>query len=124
MNFRLISAPPLWQVRADARGQMREYRQLAADAPDALTAWLILTKAPPAPFVPTEWHGREVLIIALCYAGPIADGEAAAAPFRALGKPIIDLVGPHPFVGWQTAFDPLLAPGAQLLEEPRLPGVE
>jgi FAD/FMN-containing dehydrogenase len=98
---------------AAAPALMREYRRLAAAAPEALATWMILTKAPPAPFVPAEWHGKEVLIMALCYAGPMAEGEAAAAPFRALGKPILDLVGPHPFVGWQTAFDPLLTPGAR-----------
>ena len=92
---------------------MRKYRSLVAAASDELTVWLVLRKAPPAPFVPAEWHGKEVLVIALCYAGPMATGEAAAAPFRALGKPIVDLVGPHPFVAWQAAFDPLLTPGAR-----------
>jgi FAD/FMN-containing dehydrogenase len=98
---------------AEAPALMREFRRLAGAAPDALASWMILTKAPPAPFVPAEWHGKEVLIMALCYAGPMAEGEAAVAPFRSLGKPILDLVGPHPFVGWQTAFDPLLTPGAR-----------
>lgn len=58
-------------------------------------------------------HGTEVVVLALCYAGDMAQGEKAAAPLRALGKPIADVVGPHPFVGWQTAFDPLLTPGAR-----------
>ena len=26
---------------------------------------------------------------------------------------IADVIGPHPFVGWQQAFDPLLTPGAR-----------
>ena len=30
-----------------------------------------------------------------------------------MGKPIADVISPHPFVGWQTAFDPLLTPGAR-----------
>jgi hypothetical protein len=25
----------------------------------------------------------------------------------------VDVVSPHPFVGWQAAFDPLLTPGAR-----------
>ena len=29
------------------------------------------------------------------------------------GQPVADAVGPHPFVGWQAAFDPLLTPGAR-----------
>lgn len=108
-----VTAGLLLHPLAEAPALIREYRRLAAAAPDELSAWLVLRKAPPAPFVPSQWHDKEVLIIALCYAGPLADGEAAAAPFRALGKPIVDLIGPHPFVGWQAAFDPLLAPGAR-----------
>lgn len=50
-------------------------------------------------------------MLALCHVGDTAAGEKAAAPFKAIGKPIADVVGPAPFVGWQTAFDPLLAPG-------------
>jgi FAD/FMN-containing dehydrogenase len=90
-----------------------QYRRLVAMAPDALTCWLVLRKAPPAPFIPTEWHNKEVMIIALCHCGSISEGQDAAAPFRALGKPIVDLVSPHSFVGWQSAFDPLLTPGAR-----------
>jgi hypothetical protein len=56
-------------------------------------------------------HGTEVLVLALCHAGDPAAGEKAVAPFKAIGTPIADVVGPAPFVGWQTAFDPLLAPG-------------
>jgi FAD/FMN-containing dehydrogenase len=98
---------------SEAPALMREYRHLLDGAPDELSVWLVLRKAPPAPFVPTEWHDKEVLIIALCHVGFLEDGEAAAAPFRALGTPIVDLVGPHPLVGWQAAFDPLLTPGAR-----------
>jgi FAD/FMN-containing dehydrogenase len=90
-----------------------QYRRLTAAAPDELTCWLVLRKAPPVPFIPAEWHDKEVLIIALCYCGGVGEGQDAAAPVRALGKPIVDLVQPHPFVGWQSAFDPLLIPGAR-----------
>jgi hypothetical protein len=54
-----------------------------------------------------------VLIFAVCHCGDMAAGEKALAELRALGNPIVDVVGPHPFTGWQTAFDPLLTPGAR-----------
>lgn len=108
-----VTAGLLLHPLEGAAALIREYRRLTAEARDELTVWLVLRKAPPAPFVPTEWHDKEILIIALCYAGPVKDGEAAAAPFRALGKPIADLVSPHPFVCWQASFDPLLTPGAR-----------
>jgi FAD/FMN-containing dehydrogenase len=70
-----------------------------------------MRKAPPLPFLPAEVHGTEVMVLALCYAGDPAAGEKAVAPFKAIGKPIADVVGPAPFAAWQTAFDPLLTPG-------------
>jgi FAD/FMN-containing dehydrogenase len=35
------------------------------------------------------------------------------ADIRALGEPIADVVAPHPYHGWQAAFDPLLTPGSR-----------
>lgn len=92
---------------------LREFRQICAQAEDEMTVWAVLRKAPPLPFLPTEWHGREVLIFAACYAGDMAEGERAMKRLRSLGEPIVDVIGPHPFCGWQAAFDPLLVPGAR-----------
>ena len=89
------------------------YARIADTAPDELTVWTVMRKAPPLPFLPEDWHGREVLIFAACYAGPIEDGEAAMEPLRALGDPIVDVITPHSFVDWQAAFDPLLTPGVR-----------
>ena len=98
---------------AQARELLEGYRRFVASAPDEVTAWVVLRKAPPLPFLPAEVHGREVLVFAVCAVGDMQKAEKAVAPLRALGKPIADVVGPHPFVGWQTAFDPLLTPGAR-----------
>jgi FAD/FMN-containing dehydrogenase len=94
-----------------AKDVLHEYRRLVAKAPDDLCCWAVLRKAPPLPFLPPEVHGTEVVVLALCYAGEKAAGEKAVAPFKAIGKPIADVVGPAPFAAWQTAFDPLLTPG-------------
>jgi FAD/FMN-containing dehydrogenase len=94
-----------------ARQVLHEYRELVAKAPDDLCCWVVMRKAPPLPFLPTAVHGTEVLVLALCHAGDLAAGAEAAAPFRAIGRPIADVVGPHPFTAWQAAFDPLLTPG-------------
>ena len=40
------------------------------------------------------------------------DGKRALEPLRALGEPIADVIGMQPYAAWQTAFDPLLTPGA------------
>jgi FAD/FMN-containing dehydrogenase len=98
---------------ADAKDILARYQAILSKASDNLTCWTVMRKAPPLPFLPAEWHGREVLILAMCWAGDMAEGEKAMAELRALGNPIADVVSPHPFVGWQTAFDPLLTPGAR-----------
>lgn len=96
-----------------ARELLRGYREVVARMPEDLTVWTVMRKAPPLPFIPAEWHGCEVLIFAFCYLGQVGNGEAAIAPLRALGAPIAEHAGPTPFAGWQTAFDPLLTPGAR-----------
>lgn len=98
---------------ADAPEMLRQYRSFVSTVPDELTTWVVLRKAPPLPFLPEAWHGKEVMVLAACYAGSIADGEKALAPLRKLGKPIADVISPHPLAGWQQAFDPLLTPGAR-----------
>lgn len=98
---------------ADARDVLRAYRDYVADVPDEVTVWVVLRKAPPLPFLPSEVHGTEVVVLAAMYAGDMAAGEEALAPLRAIGAPIADVIGPHPFAGWQQAFDPLLTPGAR-----------
>ncbi len=97
----------------DTAAVMRAYREFVAGAPDEVTAWMVIRHAPPLPFIPEEWHGEKVLFIAVYYDGELADGEAALRPLREVGEPIADAVGPHPYAGWQQAFDGLLAPGAR-----------
>jgi FAD/FMN-containing dehydrogenase len=98
---------------AQARDLLRRYCEIAAAAPDELTCWAVMRAAPPLPFLPKEVHGTGVIVFAACYAGPMQDAASAMAPLRAMGKPIADVIGPHPFAGWQAAFDPLLTPGAR-----------
>ncbi len=98
----------------DAKNVLHEFRSFTASAPDDLSVWTVLRKAPPLPFLPAEWHGREVVILAAFWAGADhAEGERVLAPLRAYGTPIADVVGPHPYAGWQQAFDPLLTPGSR-----------
>ncbi len=96
---------------SNAKQILRKYRRVAMSAPDDLTCWLVMRKAPPLPFLPPEVHGQEVLVLAVCYVGDPEKGQSAIAPLRALGEPIADVVGPTPFAGWQQAFDPLLTAG-------------
>jgi FAD/FMN-containing dehydrogenase len=92
---------------------IRAYRDFVAHTPDDLSCWLVFRQAPPLPFLPAEWHGREIVVVATVYAGDIADGERILAPLRSFGSPIADVVGPAMYTSFQQAFDPLLTPGAR-----------
>jgi FAD/FMN-containing dehydrogenase len=96
---------------AEAGPVLRNYRDFVASAPDELTVWVVMRKAPPLPFLPEEVHGTEVLILAALYAGDMAEGEKALQPLRDFGDPIADVISPHQFIDFQAAFDPLLTPG-------------
>jgi FAD/FMN-containing dehydrogenase len=97
----------------DAADVLRNYREFAASAPEEVSAWIVLRKAPPLPFLPEEVHGTEVVVIAVLYNGEVAEGEEALKGLREIGKPIADVIGPSKFVDFQAAFDPLLTPGAR-----------
>lgn len=71
-----------------------------------------LTTAPPAPFLPPEWHGRPVVVVVACWAGDPTAGEPVVRPLRGIGDPIVDLIGPTPYVDLQQMVDPLWAAGS------------
>ena len=96
-----------------AKAVLQQYREFAAKAPDELAVWVVLRQAPPLPFLPAEVHGKEVIVLALCYAGDAKQGEPLIAPLRSFGTPLGEHVGVQPYTSWQQAFDPLLTPGAR-----------
>ena len=108
-----ILSGPVVHALEHAPAVLRAYREVARELPDEATCWCVLRKAPPLPFLKPEHHGAPVLILAMAYAGAVEQGEAALRPLREIGTPIADAVSPHPYAGWQAAFDPLLAPGAR-----------
>ncbi len=55
--------------------------------------------------MPKEFHGTPVAGIAVCYNGPIADGEKAVRPIKAFGQPLADTIQPKPFAAHQAFLD-------------------
>ena len=80
---------------------MGAYKAMTAEAPRELAAWLILLHAPPAPFVPVEWHGEKLCAMAVCYSGDLGRTDEALAPIRALGEPVVDLLDHLPYTAAQ-----------------------
>jgi FAD/FMN-containing dehydrogenase len=97
---------------ADAAGELlRVFRDWATGAPDEVTAVINLTTAPPLPVIPEAWHGKRVAALIAVSAGPLSEGEALVTPFRTVGEPIADLLGPMPYHVIQTLIDPLWQKG-------------
>lgn len=96
-----------------AKDALLKYREAAAAMPEDLSVWVVSRLAPPLPFLPSDMHGKPVIVFAMCYTGPIENGPAAVASVRAFGTPVGEQLGPMPYEMWQQAFDPLLTPGAR-----------
>ena len=88
-----------------ARDVLRLYRDVTRTAPDALTVFAAMMHTP---------DGVPVIALAMCYNGPVNDGERAIAAIRASGSPIAGEVGPIPYTALQTMLDAGFPSGLQV----------
>src|SRR5580692_4846872 len=54
---------------------LRAFRDFAAVAPDEFCGIAVIAHSPPLPFLDPSWHGRPVVIFALCWCGEMSAGE-------------------------------------------------
>ena len=97
--------------------------EVSASAPEALTQITAVMGVPPAPFVPAELVGTPSVIVMPVHAGPLDEGEAAMAPFRAIAKPLIDMVGPMPYPAQYQFTAGGEQPGPGMVRSSFLPGL-
>jgi hypothetical protein len=91
---------------------LQAYRTITTEAPRELAVWLILLNAPPAPFVPAQWHGQRVCAMAVCYTDDLRDSDKVLAPIRALERPVFDMLQQQPYVQIQSYLDATEPKGA------------
>ncbi|HEU4494047.1 MAG TPA: FAD-binding oxidoreductase [Rubrobacteraceae bacterium] len=101
----VLAGPIFWPME-DSPEVLRFYREWIAEAPDELMTIVVHRKAPPLPFVPPELHGKLVVGVVCCYAGPLEEGEKVIRPLKAFGSPVLDLCQPKPYLVHQAMFDP------------------
>jgi FAD binding domain/Berberine and berberine like len=101
----LLAGPVLWPME-DAPEVLRFYREWIKEVPDELTTIVTCRRVLPVPTVPEELHGRHVVIVGSCYAGPVEEGEKVLKPMREFGSPLLDICAPRPFVQHQAMLDP------------------
>ena len=102
----IVYAGPIFWAVEDSPKVLRFYRDWIKEAPDDLTTIVVHRRAPPVPVIPTELHGKPVVAVIGCYAGPVEDGEKAMQPMKQFGSPLLDLCFAKPFVAHQSMFDP------------------
>jgi len=90
---------------------LRRFRDFAREAPDEFCGMVVLTHAPPLPFVDRAWHGRPVSILAVCWCGDRAAGERALESILHAGSPVAEAVARIPYAQWQQMLDPSAPPG-------------
>jgi FAD/FMN-containing dehydrogenase len=84
---------------------LQAYRTITTQAPRELTVFLVLSRAPAAPFVPEAWHGNRICAMAVCYSGDLDHVDEVLAPIRVLGDPVVDLLGEQPYTQVQSYLD-------------------
>jgi len=97
----------------EAKSVLTQFARFTETMPDDLAVWMVTRKAPPLPFLPEDVHGKEIVVLALCYAGDPVEGEKLIEPLRGFGTTLGEHIGVQPYTAWQQAFDPLLTRGAR-----------
>jgi FAD/FMN-containing dehydrogenase len=92
---------------------LRFYREYIAEAPEELGGFVGFHLAPPLPFLPEEWHFKNVCLAVPCWAGPVDQGEKMIKPFLDVVEPVGSQTGPMPYPMLNVAFDELLPAGLQ-----------
>ena len=101
----LILAGVLVYPWENAREALRASRDLMAGAPEELTIFDVLVTAPPQEPFPPGLQGQRVAVVGVAWCGDLSEGERVLAPLRANCPPVVDLVGPMPYVALQSMLD-------------------
>jgi FAD/FMN-containing dehydrogenase len=89
---------------AKAKEVLQFYRDFSSATHAALTTYAVPMTSP---------DGTKVVAIAVCYSGPLAEGERLIAPVRQFGPPLEDQIRPMAYTELQSMLDATSPPGQQ-----------
>jgi hypothetical protein len=98
-------AGPVFWAAEDTAEVLRFYRDFVAHAPDELATVVRLGTVPPLPAISKDLHWQPAIAVVCCHAGTVEDGERAVRALRRFGTPLVDLLGPKPYVAHQSGID-------------------
>ena len=120
----IIAGGIAWPA-SEAPAVLEMYRALNASAPAEMSCVALLRNAPPAPWLAKEIHGKPIVALFVCDSGPIADAERRAAPIKAFGKPVGDIIQRRSYVSQQALLDGTQPKGRRYYwKSEYLPGVD
>ena len=77
------------------------YNEFMKTAPDELVAAAVLMTAP---------DGNKACGLAVCYPGDLAEGARIVAPIKSFGSPVLDVIGPMPYLAQQAMLEQAMPP--------------
>jgi len=80
---------------------LRFYGEFIRQAPDDLTVAAVMMTTP---------DGQKACGFVVAYAGPVDEGLKAVQPLKAFGTPVVDMVGPLPYVAQQSLLEGAMPP--------------
>jgi len=86
---------------AHASDVLTFYNTFMQTAPPELVAAAVLMTAP---------DGNKACGIAVCYPGDIDEGQRIVAPIKAFGSPVMDVIGPMPYLAQQAMLEQAMPP--------------
>jgi FAD/FMN-containing dehydrogenase len=84
-----------------AKEALKFFREFLRTAPDELVAAAVLMTGP---------DGNKACGIAVAYPGDVAQGERLVAPIKQFGPPVMDVIGPMPYLAQQSLIDAAMPP--------------
>jgi FAD/FMN-containing dehydrogenase len=90
---------------AEAHRVLELYRTLSEKAPAELTLVALMRPAPPAPWLPKDWHGKPIVALLACYSGRPEEADKHVGPIKSFGAPIGDVLVRRPYAQMQMLLD-------------------
>jgi len=90
----------------DAPAVLDMFQEFMKTAPPEFACAVAMRKAPPAPWLPADMHGKLIVALFVIHTGSVEEGKKIIAPIKAFGSPIGDIAQPRPYVQHQSILDP------------------
>lgn len=84
---------------------LRNYRSVAAAAPDDFTTIVFMRIGPDVPWMPAAAVGKPIVMVGAVWLGDQATGATAIEPLRQLARPLGDTISPKPMIEHQAVLE-------------------